>query len=55
MVGTQVPGLVDSHPVRRRVAVFALGAVPGYASAVGTRWDAVTFFAGSLFFTAAGS
>src|SRR5271157_1417221 len=34
--------------------LFALGAVPGYASAVGTRWDAVTFFVGSLFFTAAG-
>ena len=27
---------------------------PGYASAVGARWDAVTFFIGSLFFTAAG-
>ena len=34
--------------------LFALGAVPGYASAVGTRWDAGTFFIGSLFFTAAG-
>ncbi len=34
--------------------LFALGAVPGYASAVGTRWDAVTFFVGSLFFTMAG-
>ena len=34
--------------------LFALGAVPGYASAVGTRWDAVTFFIGSLFFTVAG-
>ena len=34
--------------------LFALGAVPGYASAVGARWDAVTFFTGSLFFTAAG-
>ncbi|HUK73313.1 MAG TPA: hypothetical protein VLW50_31945 [Streptosporangiaceae bacterium] len=34
--------------------LFALGAVPGYASAVGTRWDAVTFFVGSLFFTSAG-
>ena len=34
--------------------VFALGAVPAYASAVGTRWDALTFFIGSLFFTAAG-
>jgi hypothetical protein len=34
--------------------LFALGAVPGYASAVGTRWDTVTFFLGSLFFTAAG-
>jgi len=34
--------------------LFALGAVPGYASAVGARWNAVTFFIGSLFFTAAG-
>ena len=34
--------------------LFALGAVPGYASAAGARWDAVTFFIGSLFFTAAG-
>ena len=34
--------------------LFALGAVPGYASAVGASWDAVTFFIGSLFFTAAG-
>jgi hypothetical protein len=34
--------------------LFALGAVPGYASAVGASWDAVTFFTGSLFFTAAG-
>jgi hypothetical protein len=34
--------------------LFALGAIPGYASAVGARWDAATFFVGSLFFTAAG-
>jgi hypothetical protein len=34
--------------------LFAVGAVPAYASAVGARWDAVTFFIGSLFFTAAG-
>jgi len=34
--------------------LFALGAVPGYASAVGASWDAVTFFIGSLFFTSAG-
>lgn len=34
--------------------LFALGALPGYASAVGTRWDSVTFFVGSLFFTTAG-
>jgi hypothetical protein len=34
--------------------LFAVGALPGYASSVGTRWDAVTFFAGSLFFTSAG-
>ncbi len=33
--------------------LFALGAVPAYASAVGARWDAVTFFIGSLFFTSA--
>ena len=33
--------------------LFALGAVPGYASAVGDSWDALTFFAGSLFFTSA--
>src|SRR6266516_8126072 len=34
--------------------LFAVGAIPGYTSAVGARWDAVTFFIGSLFFTAAG-
>ena len=34
--------------------LFAVGAVPGYASAVGARPDAVTFFIGSLFFTTAG-
>ncbi len=34
--------------------LFALGALPGYAGMVGTRTDAVTFFIGSLFFTAAG-
>jgi hypothetical protein len=34
--------------------LFAIGAVPSYASAVGGRADAMTFFAGSLFFTAAG-
>jgi hypothetical protein len=34
--------------------LFAVGAVPAYASAVGTRWDAATFFIGSLFFTTAG-
>ena len=33
--------------------LFALGAIPGYASAVGASSDAVTFFIGSLFFTAA--
>src|SRR5450631_817965 len=34
--------------------LFALGAVPSYVDAVGTSWDGVTFFAGSLFFTYAG-
>jgi hypothetical protein len=33
--------------------LFALGSVPGYASAVGDRWDTVTYFVGSLFFTSA--
>jgi len=33
--------------------LFALGAVPGYADLVGTRADSLTFFTGSLFFTAA--
>jgi hypothetical protein len=32
---------------------FALGAVPGYATAVGLTADGVTFFVGSLFFTSA--
>jgi hypothetical protein len=35
-------------------ALFALGAVPGYAGAVGARVDSVTFFVGSIFFTSAG-
>jgi hypothetical protein len=35
-------------------ALFAVGAVPGYAGAVGSRADSITFFVGSLFFTAAG-
>lgn len=34
--------------------LFALGAVPAYADAVGSSADAVTFFVGSLFFTGAG-
>jgi len=33
--------------------LFALGAVSGYASAVGAEWDNVTYFIGSLFFTSA--
>ncbi len=35
-------------------ALFALGAVPGYAGMVGTKADSVTFFVGSVFFTSAG-
>src|SRR5215831_2164057 len=31
--------------------LFAIGAVAAYARAVGTHWDNVTFFVGSLFFT----
>jgi hypothetical protein len=33
--------------------LFAVGAVPGYAQAVGRLTDSVTFFVGSLFFTSA--
>jgi hypothetical protein len=35
-------------------SLFAIGAIPGYAGAVGARWDSVTFFVGSVFFTSAG-
>jgi hypothetical protein len=35
-------------------ALFAIGAVPGYAGAVGVRTDSITFFVGSVFFTSAG-
>jgi len=34
-------------------ACFVLGSVPGYASAVGSAGDAITYFVGSLFFTSA--
>jgi hypothetical protein len=34
-------------------ALFVLGSVPAYASAVGTTADSVTYFVGSIFFTAA--
>jgi hypothetical protein len=33
--------------------LFAVGSVPGYVTAVGARWDSVTYFIGSLFFTSA--
>jgi hypothetical protein len=33
--------------------LFAVGAVPGFAGAVGTRGDSITFFVGSIFFTTA--
>jgi hypothetical protein len=33
--------------------LFALGSVPGYASALGAQGDTVTYFVGSLFFTSA--
>lgn len=34
-------------------ACFAVGAAPGYATAVGVSADSITFFVGSLFFTSA--
>lgn len=33
--------------------LFAVGALPGYAQAVGVRFDNLTYFVGSLFFTTA--
>jgi hypothetical protein len=33
--------------------LFAVGAVPGFSSAAGVRWDSITFFVGSVFFTVA--
>ncbi|WP_052441715.1 hypothetical protein [Streptacidiphilus anmyonensis] len=33
--------------------LFAIGSIPGYTDAVGTRADTVTYFVGSLFFTSA--
>jgi len=33
--------------------LFALGSVPAFSSTVGARWDTITYFIGSLFFTAA--
>jgi hypothetical protein len=33
--------------------LFALGAAPGFAHAVGFKWDAAVFFSGSIFFTSA--
>lgn len=35
--------------------LFALGALPGYARLVGTGADDLTYFVGSIFFTAAGA
>ena len=34
-------------------ALFVLGSVPAYANAVGATIDGVTYFVGSIFFTAA--
>ena len=45
--------MVDRRPIRIGSLLFALGSIPGYASAVRAQWDTVTYFAGSLFFTAA--
>jgi hypothetical protein len=35
-------------------ALFAIGALPGYAEGIGRLGDSITFFVGSLFFTSAG-
>ena len=59
--GTEIARADPSTPRDRWIAwlfiigssLFALGAVPFYAEAVGLRWCAATFFVGSLFFTCA--
>ena len=54
LVGTHRPG--DGGSASSSLlgsALFALGALPGYAGAVGTRSDSITFFVGSVFFTSA--
>jgi hypothetical protein len=33
--------------------LFAVGSLPGYVNAAGARWDTLTFFIGSVFFTSA--
>ena len=54
LVGAPGPRMVDRRAVRRGIrAVRAWVRVPGYVSAVGARWDSVTYFIGSLFFTSA--
>jgi hypothetical protein len=36
-------------------ACFVIGPFPGYADLVGEKADAITFFAGSIFFTLGGA
>src|SRR4051794_37644297 len=46
---------MDGAVLRARVGVLSGRAVPGYAQLVGARADAVTFFVGSILFTAGGA
>ena len=40
-------------PIHGRVCLFLLGSVPAYVNAVGATADSITYFIGSIFFTAA--
>ena len=53
LVGAPCHRLVDRCPVCHRFDLFALGALPAYANAVGTTPDNLTYFIGSIFFTTA--
>jgi hypothetical protein len=40
-------------PIHSQVCLFLLGSVPAYLNAVGSTADSITYFIGSIFFTAA--
>ena len=49
------PPALDGASVRDRLDVLSRRSVPGYIDLVGPKADGITFFVGSIFFTAAGA